>query len=238
MTDDLSFKSIAPSNVFIVETNLKELSEKASMALEIPIKIEHAYKLCDFKPLYGLMFNDVIKEYKFWGYGDIDVIFGDIDQFLPKEKLEKHDVISVRHDFLTGYFQIFKNNDLTKNLFKQSSDYIKVFTADKHYCFDETNFRHQAFTDNIPWNEITCEIDSMMHVVSRLAEEGKLSAYFDFHVIEGTPGKLKWTEGKMYYRGKYEILLYHLIKFKKAGYSRRKLRKTTHHFKISPQVIY
>jgi len=227
-----------PINVKIVYKTLSEISAIAEKKLALKVNLKYPYKLCDFKPAYGLIFEDLIDGYGFWGYGDLDVIFGNIRAFITDDLLENHDIISVRHDFLTGYFQLFKNSEFTKNLFKHSKDYKKVFTSDRHYCFDETNFTHQEFTIGIPISSIRCEIDSMMHVVKRLEEEGRIKAFFDFFVIEGLSGNLRWNNGNLYYKNKYEIMLYHLIMFKKDGFEQKRLNRNTTKFRISTTRIY
>ena len=63
--------------------------------------------------------------------------------------------------------------------------------------------------------DITTPIESMTHIVKRLAAEGEIKAHFVFMVIEGLCGELEWNNGSLYYAGKVEALLYHLIKFKK-----------------------
>ena len=124
------------------------------------------------------------------------------------------------------------------NLFRHSKDYVKVLTEDEHFCFDETNFQFKAFSDGLPFNEIACEIESMMQVVKKLQGEKYIEAYFDFHVIEGLPGRLKWINGKLFYKNKYEVILYHLILFKKL-YKPKFINNTIpDSFTISPTKIY
>ncbi|WAC41397.1 DUF6625 family protein [Pedobacter sp. SL55] len=238
VTDDRITPLKIPNNVTVTYKDLSKINELGTKKLNLPISIKNGYKLCDFKPAYGKIFEEDIAKYDYWGYGDLDVIFGDIRAFITDHVLQSHDIISVRHDFLTGYFQLFKNNEFTRSLYKESRDYKKVFTNDKHYCFDETNFTHKQFTDGLLAEQIDCEIDSMMHVVKRLEKEGRIKAYFDFHVIEGLPGKLKWQNGKLYYRNKYEVMLYHLIMFKLEGKSNIKIGKYRSKFHISPTTIY
>jgi hypothetical protein len=55
----------------------------------------------------------------------------------------------------------------------------------------------------------------MTHIVKKLHQQRIINAYFDFHVIEGRPGKLKWDKGILTYKNRFEVMLYHLIKFKK-----------------------
>ena len=238
ITDDISCRITLPDNVKLINRTLKQISVLATQKLGFKIDIKTGYKLCDFKPAYGLIFEDILKGYDFWGHCDIDIIFGDIREFINDKLLENNDLISVRHDWLSGCFLLYKNTDKLNRLFLHSKDYKKVFTDNKHYCFDETNFAHDAFTDGKPWYDIETEIESMTHVVKKLEAEGYLKPFFDFIIIEGLPGKLKWESGKMYYRNRYEILFYHLIYLKKRYEPKTKYIHIPESFTISPTRIY
>jgi hypothetical protein len=120
----------------------------------------------------------------------------------------------------------------------QSKDYQRVFTESRHFCFDETNFQHDAFTEGKRYREVPSEVESMMHVVQRLEEEGTLRAYFDQHIIEGRPGRLTWSKGTLSYKREYECLLYHLIKLKEVYRPIRLPRRMPETFFISPTRIY
>lgn len=65
----------------------------------MPVAIPNSYKLCDFKPTYGLIFSEYIAKYDFWGMGDIDVIYGNIRDFITEDVLNNNDIITVKHDF-------------------------------------------------------------------------------------------------------------------------------------------
>lgn len=236
-SDDLTYNKVLPENVKLIYKTIDEINEIASQKLGFSTNIKYPYKLCDFKPTYGILFSDIIKNYDFWGHGDIDVIFGDIRSFITNEILAEHDLICVRHDFLTGYFLLFRNNEKMNSLYTKSKDYKKVLQNESHYCFDETNFEWEAFEAGLPLPEIKSEIESMMHVVRRQENEGYLKAYFDFLVIEGLPGKLKWVKGKLFYRNRYEVLLYHLIHFKNK-FKPKRIGTIPEIFNISPNKIY
>jgi len=238
ITDDTSYTTVLPDNIKLISKTLKEISLLATQKVGFDVNITTGYKLCDFKPAYGLIFEDILSPYDFWGHCDIDIIFGDIREFITNELLENYDLISVRHDWLSGCFLLYKNTKKINHLFLHSRDYKKVFMSDIHYCFDETNFAHHAFSDGKPWHEIDTEIESMTHVVKKLEGEGYVKPFFDFIIIEGLPGKLKWEQGKMYYRNRYEILFYHLIYFKKQYKPKTRHIHIPESFSISPTKIY
>ncbi|MGI8952268.1 MAG: DUF6625 family protein [Chitinophagaceae bacterium] len=238
ITDQNILFSSLPTNVTILNKSLNDINTLAQQKLNLSVNISNAYKLCDFKPAYGLLFPEIIKEYDFWGHGDIDVIFGNIRNFMTDEILNNHDVICVRHDFLTGYFTLFKNCRKNNELYKYSKDYEKVLSCSRHFCFDETNFAFLQFEQGVPLDEIESEVESMTYVVKKLHEQKIINAYFDFHVIEGTPGRLKWNNGMLTYKNKFEVMLYHLIKLKTIYHPAKPPKRIPDVFYISPTKIY
>jgi len=203
-----------PNNVKIVYRTLAEIRDSASKKLGFKVNIDYPYKLCDFKPAYGFLFPEIIKEYDFWGHGDIDIVYGNIRSFMTSEILANYDVISSRHDYITGTFCLFKNNTQINALFKKSKDYKKVFTSPDHYCFDECNFLFSELQNGASIFDYPNNIQSMTYVVQKAAAEWKLKAFFDFIIIEGTPGRISWENGKIIYKNMFECMFYHLIKFK------------------------
>jgi hypothetical protein len=237
-TDDVNYRKELPPNVKLIPKTLKDISDLASARLGFEVNIKYGYKLCDFKPAYGFIFSDILKDYDFWGHCDIDIIFGDIRGFITDELLSNYDLISVRHDWLSGCFLLYKNTHKLNTLFLHSKDYKMVFTSYHHYCFDETNFAHDAFTEGNEWHQVNTRIESMTHVVKRLEAENYIKPYFKLFAVDGLPGKLKWENGRMYYRNKYEIMLYHLAYFKKQYVPSLNNGTIPNLFKVSPAKIY
>jgi hypothetical protein len=231
---DLEF----PENVKLIKISLDQFNDLASRKLGFSVKVLNPYKICDFKPTFGLLFSDYLIGADFWGHIDLDLIFGDIRAFITEKILADNELVCVRHDFLTGYFLLFRNSRKINYLFTESKDYQRVFLSNKHFCFDETNFDFQSFSENLPLEEMNPEVESMMHVVRKLQNQKKIKAYFDFMVIEGLPGRLRWSNGKLYYKNQFEVLLYHMILFKKVYSPTKIVAKIPDEFRISPTRIY
>src|SRR5262245_52309338 len=96
-----------PKNVIHIKKSLEEIESMATKKLGFKTKISTPYKLFDVKPAYGFLFSDILKKYDFWGHGDIDVVYGNIRGFMTKKLLSEYEVISVRHDYVTGTFALF-----------------------------------------------------------------------------------------------------------------------------------
>ncbi|MGS2762059.1 DUF6625 family protein [Sinomicrobium sp. M5D2P9] len=209
-----------PDNVMFIFMTLKEVEKIASEKLGFNVNLENPYKLCDFKPAYGFFFEDILFEYDFWGHIDIDLIFGRIRNFFSNDLLSQYDVFSVRNEYPSGFFMLYRNNDLVNKLFKRSKDYKRIFSSPEHFCFDECNFQHLPLMDGVDITDTNSTIESMMHVIKKAQEMNLIKAHFDFYVIEGMPGYIKWTNGVLSYRNEFEILLYHLIQAKSNHYFR------------------
>lgn len=124
-----------PVNVMVCKTDLKTIKEKASSVLGFEVVLERPYKLCDYKPAYGLIFSDLLRGYDYWGHCDVDLIFGDLQSCFVKYNLSEYD------RFLPlGHLSLYKNNDEVNNRFKSdrlSPNYKIVFTNEKNFIFDE-----------------------------------------------------------------------------------------------------
>ncbi|MDL2278875.1 hypothetical protein LJC57_09820 [Parabacteroides sp. OttesenSCG-928-G07] len=228
-----------PTNVKIIPYSIEQFKTDASKALEFDVAVESGYKLCDFKPAYGYIFSDLVTGYDSWGYCDVDVIFGDIRAFMTDELLNEYDIISARHDYLTGCFALYRNNRYCRELFKQSKDYRKVFTDPRSFFFDETNFAFEAFEKGLHYSQIQTDVESMTHVVRRLDEEKKLKAYFEFQIVEGFAGNMLWEKGTLIYRKQFEAMLYHLVRFKRKYSEPLDLYQTIpNKFRIGKKKIY
>ncbi len=238
VTDDVSYTRHLPSNVKIIHSTLSEISLLATLKLNLSVDIKTGYKLCDFKPAYGMIFSQVLSSYDYWAYSDIDVIYGNIREFVSEDLLGIYDLINIRPDWIHGCFAVFKNSDKMNKLFEQSKDYVKVLTSEEHYCFDETNFAHVDFSNGVYFKEIKTQIESMTHVIKRMEERGEIRVFYELYMVEGIIGKLKWERGRLIYFNKYEIILYHLVHFKKNYKPENSYLKIPDRFTISPSRIY
>ncbi|KAF2335010.1 DUF6625 family protein [Flavobacterium daemonense] len=237
ITDNKNKIGNKPDNVKIIYKTLDEIKASASEKLGFKVNIDYPYKLCDFKPAYGFLFPEIIKGYDFWGITDIDIVYGSIRRFMTEEVLNNHDIISSRHDYVTGSFCLFRNNEYINKLFLKSKDYKIVFSNPIHFCFDECNFLFERLKTGISILEIPNQIESMTYVIKKEEKDGKLKAYFDFIIVEGLPGNIEWNRGRLIYKETYEVMFYHLIQFKTICINRKILKPLPQIFKFTKTSI-
>jgi hypothetical protein len=214
VTEEKLYKK-TPSNIKIIPLSISEIRDLIKNRIKIKPNINYAYKLCDFKPTYGLIFEEYLKEYDFWGYGDIDLIFGNIRLFITDEILSNYDIISPHNQFLAGYFVLFRNVEYINTLFLKSKDFIKIAESNNCYGFDECAMLHREFALGKKYFEVNFEIETMTEIVLK---DKNIKYLFELFSIQGLPGKIVWQNGNLIYDNKYEIMAYHLSDFKREPY--------------------
>jgi len=128
-----------PDNVRIVYTDFADYVRNLELKLGLNLTGMSHYKLCDFKPTYGFVHYEEIKDYDFFGFCDLDVIFGDLRKFLGSEVLENN-VISAMDDRLAGHFSLFKNSEKYRSAFMQIEGWRKQLEQHDHIGLDEGAF--------------------------------------------------------------------------------------------------
>ena len=82
-----------PKNVQFIKSTLSDFEELASSTLNFPVSLSRPYKMCDFRPAFGLMYKDILRDADFWGHCDLDVIWGDIGKIITDDVLDSNDII-------------------------------------------------------------------------------------------------------------------------------------------------
>lgn len=128
-------------NVHVVHSSLAEVNRSASEVLGYDAGVKLAYKLCDFRPLFGKMFKHLITpEYTHWGYGDLDSLIGNaMDIFQLRGFSHDYDVVSPMCDrvVLNGPFSILRNSDKMNTLYLKMGDVKKKLLDNENAWIDE-----------------------------------------------------------------------------------------------------
>jgi len=124
-----------PGNVKCHITTLKDIKKTAAKLLGFPVSLETPYKLCDYKPVYGLLFQSYLSEYDYWGHCDFDMFFGDLMYFFKEYHLDEYDRFNA-----LGHLSLYRNTDEVNHRYQCDGghyDYKTVFTTDHSCQFDE-----------------------------------------------------------------------------------------------------
>ena len=222
-----------PQNFTSFKMNLGELNILIREKTKTKINIINPYKLCDLKPLYGKIFEDYIKDFDYWAFGDIDLIYGDLAKFINGVfDITKYDIVSFREHWISGSLCFFKNSKKINELYKLSKDWEMMLTnSDKYYGFDEVSRktdRTLIFSDlvnGIPLNSIKTEIESFTHVV--MLKKHGVKTFFKTMIKESISPKMilkyqsksiKIYQNIVNLQDTADFAFYHFITEKKSAY--------------------
>ena len=125
-----------PNNVTVIYTSFQEIKILFQSKFNFEISLETPFKLCDYRPAFGSVFQDYLKEYDFWGHCDPDILWGNFDNFINYDRLKKFDKI-----FTFGHLTLYKNNEENNLRYLKKCNnetrYKTVFTNPIGFAFDE-----------------------------------------------------------------------------------------------------
>lgn len=216
-----------PNNIRFVPTTLNKLNLKINAVLETEVPLTPR-KLCDIRPAYGKIFQEHIKDYDFWGFCDVDIIWGDIRKFITEDMLANYDILSSRKGALSGHFTIFRNVDWLNNYYKTIPNYYYLVQQQKYMWTEEqvlTKHLHSQMNNadapKVFWPKILCNQEN--------GRDSHQEYYLD---------KWLWKDGKMLElkNGKpvNEVMYLHFINWKRTmRFSEIKYHDNPHKFYIS-----
>ena len=151
-----------PPNVIVHYMSFTEMQAMVQGKFNFPIALERAYKLCDFRPAYGYIFEAYLTEYLAWGYCDTDLIFGRIQDFISEQDIEDYDKIGI-----FGHCTVFRNAEDNNRMFQQSLNgrcrYREVYMDRRNHSFDEEfkdsiNTIYESYGKHIRYTEYQANV--------------------------------------------------------------------------------
>lgn len=134
-TDDRS-KYDYPQNVTVKYVSFEMMKEKIQSFYDFDVSFDRPWRLALMKAAYGEIFYDDIRNYDFWGYCDVDLMWGNIRKFYTEEILSYYDRIGFQ-----GHSTLMRNSDENNRIYRtivpNEINYIDVFSGKSGYSFDE-----------------------------------------------------------------------------------------------------
>jgi hypothetical protein len=156
-----------PPNVIIHYITFSEIKSLLQSNFDFAIDLPSAYKFCDFRPAYGDIFREYLTGYDFWGYCDIDLVWGNLEKWINDYTLDNIDRVSE-----WGHCCLFRNKEYINTLYQKHIegmlDYKTVLASDCNFLYDEEGggqkiFKHFAVpTLTIPLYDVKSDSKRFM----------------------------------------------------------------------------
>lgn len=159
-------------NIITYKTTLQDEVLRYEKILNRKISISNAYKFCDCRLFFGLFYEQFIKDYDFWGYCDIDLVFGDIRNFVTDEILSTYDRI-----YEYGHLCLYRNNYKMNHIYDLNGG---IYTLDEIFEGRAKTTPEEHFgvnrickLNNIRWYRKEDYIDLRVSLTKRLEVSNK-----------------------------------------------------------------
>jgi hypothetical protein len=156
-----------PANCTLYPMNLGEFNELYLREFPGHRVVEDPYKICDIRPAFGVIFRNFVRSSLFWGWGDLDVIYGDLLKYLRVSvgSLDRVEAISFYEQHMSGNLSLF-SRDLAASLHTRFPDWNEKVNEEKYMHLDEpselVNIRvyfHESYNTPLspfkPWTDGT-----------------------------------------------------------------------------------
>jgi hypothetical protein len=137
---DCDVEELYAENVTFKKVNRQDQIKFISNKLRVNFNPSTDYKFCDLKPMVGYLYEMEIADYDFFGYGDIDLIYGDIRKFYPETLLSQYSVLSTHDWCVSGHLALFRNVRWLREAFRKFSSWRAVVEEPEYIRFDEDTF--------------------------------------------------------------------------------------------------
>ena len=195
-----------PPNARLVPMTFDQLRALATARLGTPVRLCRTRNICDLRPAYGLVFEEFIRGYEYWAFGDEDMLYGDLDRMLAPHLDGTVDLVvpgtnkSKTQGAVQGPLTVIRNHPRTNQLVIKDPVYPQVLASDEHWAYDETSWRYGA------------EISSFTKILKDAEARGELSIRWGLPSLTHVPQRGRWFvhDGRALHEdnGK-EILYYH-----------------------------
>lgn len=183
---DCGVPADCPPNVVIRPLSYAAYCALVSARLGIEFAPPSPYKLCDLKPALGFVHADCLDGVDFWGFGDIDLVYGDLRHYFDEARLRAHDLLSTHATRVSGHLCLLRNNDSMRTAFRRVRGWQSALADPEHRAFDEKAFS-KLFVKNKNWPEPLRRL--------RRALSPALRRY-EFVEAFSTPyARIPWTDG-------------------------------------------
>jgi hypothetical protein len=204
-----------PPNVCHVSLSLAELERRIKNAVSPDFRLTYAYKLCDVRPFYGIVFEELFRDSDFWGYCDLDLVLGSLAPILNSGRLEQADFFSADAGPVVGTFCLYRNTERMNSFAKTIPDYISRLNSTDYESLDEKEL-----------TKALARASDIRDVRSNTLAESQLSISADgrmvgrTHGVVGDPKEFYWADGHTFVaspgRQPQEVMYLHFIGLKRS----------------------
>jgi hypothetical protein len=211
----------APSNVQFIQISFEKYQQLVSERLDINFKPASPYKICDIRPAFGYIHQEYIESYDYFGFSDVDIIYGNLRAFYTDYVL-RYNTLSTHLDRVSGHLFLMKNNEQWINSFRKIPNWQQCMSQPSNAGVDEGAFsKVLRGRKRIPY--VFYKLLGILDPYKRnhLFQERFSTILSGRPWLDGSynyPDKWFWHQGKLTVESGQELMYLHFMNWKSTQY--------------------
>lgn len=177
-------------NTIFHHITFADYCQRISITLGIDFSPLNAYKLCDMKPFYGVVHEEELKDYDWWGWGDIDLVYGDLSRFLSEKNLNRYDLLTTHVTRLSGHLTLIRKESRFTKMCFDIQDWKRLLENKENVEIDEGYFTRMVRPIYTEWYMKSYQ----RIIVHFLKGYHHLFDYYWGQLIKIFPSRILWYE--------------------------------------------
>jgi hypothetical protein len=162
-----------------------------------------------------MVFEDLFRGSQFWGYCDLDLVFGDLSPLLTSGRLEEADFFCADAGPVVGTFCLYRNSERMNNFAMVIPEYIPKLNSREYESLDEKEL-----------TKALAQASDIRYIRAERLAESQLSISSDGQMVgrtlgvAGNPNEFYWADGHTFVRSSkgqpQEVMYLHFIGLKRS----------------------
>lgn len=143
-------------------------------------------KVWDYRCTLGVLYEEEIKGYDFFGHCDLDMVFGRVDKWFPDEQLNELDIWSNHDTYICGPWTLYRNTEQVCNLFRQQQDWELILSYPESTAWVENGYSRLVEQSGLRYKYSFMQGDpyhppfNLIKVAGKLFQDGEEIAMLHF----------------------------------------------------------
>lgn len=125
----------------LIDTDLEGVRRRVQNLLGVEFPgVEGGTKMHDLRPALGVLYEEEIAGYDFYGHTDLDCVYGRVGEWLPDAVLGELDVHSNHDVYMCGPWSLYRNERDVRELFLDVPDWRDLVADEETSGWVETTY--------------------------------------------------------------------------------------------------
>lgn len=160
---------------WLLDTDLDKFKKRVKDKLGIDYPgVYGSGKVHDYRCALGLLYEEEIESFDYWGTIDFDMCFGDVGKWFPDELISQYDIVSNHDTYVSGPFSLYRNVPEVNGLFLKADNWQQYLIHPESNAWVENDFSRLLERSSLRYKYMSEQGNPWCKVLNLKKENGNL----------------------------------------------------------------